>query len=322
MKLFLNYILFLTPLLTLSCAAGDAGSNMNGGTSTRSERDTYYATDEEGDDFAQIPTAVAGGFQLLDCNYKQPSVSDSSADIGCAAKDEYGERSDITDLIEPKIQVTKHQNLTSEVSECDESDSCHWKVRVSKNNPDVKISSELKKMNFMLRARTTGGEEVSIPSDTQILAISESDMEDRNIYCNDEKDCKGEKGASCAETCEAVGLRFNETPTDLKWCEKKRGGQFKPGNLGHNSDIYHKGNKWKGWRIGPYKEKWGWVLTGNEPANRTSGAKVYVPGVNIGCGALLENKTLNYQGWHFIKSKNDGDAHSSLPNVKRYCSCK
>ncbi len=156
------------------------------------------------------------------------------------------EKSDITGLIEPQLNVSKHQNLSSEVSDCDESDSCHWKIHVTKNNADVKISTEMKKMNFMLQARTTGGEDISIPSKTEILPISESDKESRNIYCNDENDCKGEKGASCAETCESVGLSFNETPTDLKWCSKKRLGKFRPGNLGYNDDIYHKGNHWTG----------------------------------------------------------------------------
>ena len=107
MATFNKIISAIQVFLLVACSA-EQGNSLRGGSSSRSGNPTYYSADND-EDFAEVPTPVAGAFQLLDCDYEQPSIRDKAVDIGCSVKNDQGEL--VREFMKDTDSINMYKNM-------------------------------------------------------------------------------------------------------------------------------------------------------------------------------------------------------------------
>ncbi len=91
--------LYILLFIITSCSA-DKGANLAGGSSAQRNSDEAYMAEED-DDFAQVPSAVAGGIYLV-CQ-DDPELENNT--MGCAAQDKSGQKHELSDEIAETVTV-------------------------------------------------------------------------------------------------------------------------------------------------------------------------------------------------------------------------
>ena len=166
----------------------------------------------------------------------------------------------------------------------------------------------MKKMNFMLRARTSRGEKIRIASETKILPMDSVKRNSLNIIGNDMNIYLGEKGGSCTETCESVGKVFDP--------EKQREYHTKDRCEKNMNTLGPRGKKYTR-RV--YEKEW--------TLNKFTNIYQHYHKLNLGCIAIFDPPNdgkgtdhLSYE--YFFQHTQLGGPDDRKDRVRRYCSCK
>ena len=257
-------MIYLTSLI--SCSSGGAGSMRSGGARTKGD-DKYmnaYSTDDEFDsedsEYANVPQAVAGGFNLLDCNYEIPSNYNKSADMNCNAMSNDGNRIERDTFESPRIKVSHADSLSTEISECAEHDTaCHWRIRVTNHSDDSNLATMMKSLRVNFEARTELDGRIKYQSTPSAKPLNPNSYDSSvaqhdRLYCENGI-CRGELGASCEQTCSAKGAVFDPVRQknihSQKQCERMRNGDFKPGKIAYGPNPVH--TPWGGWILDSFQ---------------------------------------------------------------------
>ena len=220
MATFNKIISAIQVFLLVACSA-EQGSGLRGGSSSRSGNPTYYSADND-EDFAEVPTPVAGAFQLLDCDYEQPSIRDKAVDIGCSVKNDQGELAEIDTLARPKLIVSNPNGVSRSITDCEDSSVCHWNVHLESTSDDVILARKMDEIEIQFTG--IGDSEVRLASKPSARAMSSQRSSQLGIKTNGDGLYLGEQGASCYETCTSLGKTFDrerhQRNTGKKTCRK------------------------------------------------------------------------------------------------------
>ena len=303
MATFNKIISAIQVFLLVACSA-EQGSGLRGGSSSRSGNPTYYSADND-EDFAEVPTPVAGAFQLLDCDYEQPSIRDKAVDIGCSVKDDQGELAEIDTLARPKLIVSNPNGVSRSITDCEDSSVCHWNVHLESTRDDVILARKMDEIEIQFTG--IGDSEVRLASKPSARAMSSQRSSQLGIKTNGDGLYLGEQGASCYETCTSLGKTFDrerhQRNTGKKTCESIRNSLRPDGKIWNT--VYT-----RSWTLGSFNRRYAKLHT--LPLGCIS---IYEP---RGDGNGVQHSDYEYYFQSTATGQADGYHHRAL----RYCYCR
>jgi len=303
----INYII---PIFTIfmSCADSSQTTTLSDASGLAENLNTRDVSD---DDFADIPTAVSGGFRSLKCDYDYPNMGQSSGDIRCSARDDEGDLSDILSLKEAQVFISAPEELTSQAYYCENFSVCHWRIRVENRSANPNMGALMSAVQVGVSAVTRYGNTIKIKAKAE--PTIRQDQKKQNDCVNGI--CLGDFNHSCVTTCQLRSMAHDDQRAQaqhsMAFCEAMRQAPYYPNEL--DNKIYD--NNGKDMSI---------TSIGNlftKP--QTEYMNEYVRNSSSGCYLIYDAKQeFDFVRWYYYTYSEIYDPQDHHPQMRRFCYCK